>query len=383
MIGLLLAAWASAEPLPQWLVDPTDRAGRDPHRLIRRGTVAWPAFAPVEPPTDSRGDIAPPTPVFDAEPGWTWKHVGLGPRSLRGFPGGDGAGVVVADVEYSWTPDHEALAGLGVATLGGDDLQQFAGHGNAVLGIVGAAADGFGVTGGVPGAMLAIAHPYVDGVYDVAGAIRQSALQLQPGDVLLIEQQVLVEGVFSPVSADPLVGDAVREAVSAGIVVIEPAGNGGASLDDPGWEGWFDAGGAGDTGSILVGAGVPGTLAESGTWVGGSNHGSLVAVQGWGSSIPAPSSPEYGTDLFFPAEDPRQAYTEDFGGTSGASAQVASVAAQLQAMSMAIHGEVIAPDALRAWLTRTGHPQPADSAALYPIGPTVDARAAFATYLVP
>ena len=61
-------------------------------------------------------------------------------------------------------------------------------------------------------------------------------------------------------------------------------------------------------------------------WV-GSSFGSRIDVQGWYQDITTISAEQYG-DLFFPNADSQQAYTQYFGGTSGASPQIVSVISQ-------------------------------------------------------
>ena len=79
-------------------------------------------------------------------------------------------------------------------------------------------------------------------------------------------------------------------------------------------------------------------------------------VQGWFDHIVTTSTYEY-ADLFYP-EDTRQAYTAYFGGTSGASPQIVSVACCIQSAVLAQQGEVWTASDLRDLIRQTGRSQP-------------------------
>lgn len=343
--------------------------------------LAWLAPAPAPPPRREMdpADIPPLTPDFD----WrsTWKRPaprGLDLEEAAWWPGGDGSWVTLADVEYAFDSLHEDLQNNAPQVVHGEPQPDYAFHGTAVLGLAGAADDHFGLRGGAPRSRLVVLHPLdSQGRWVVAEAVLRAAELLEPGDVLLVEQQSWGPEGYAPITADPAVFDAVALAVSVGITVVEPAGNGVNDLDDASWEGAFDPGER-DSGSIMVGGGVPGPDEDARTRAGG-NYGSRVSVQGWYRDIPSPSGPGYSTDLFHPFGDPHQAYTINFGGTSGASAQLASAATVLQSISLALHGEPIDPLTLRGWLVSTGQPQPAGDPRR--IGPAPDLRAVIRTYL--
>ncbi len=234
---------------------------------------------PAPPPLD-----VDPTPDFtDLQ---TWREpfpdgLGFGEGVL--WPGGDGAGVRIADIEYGWDPAHEDLVAAPEASAWGFDTWQYGFHGTSVLGMLVGTDNAFGVTGAVPGVEVLGVSPFVDAVtYDVAAAIAGAAGLLAPGDVLLIEQQAYVAGTYGPVSYDAAAWDAIADAVDLGIVVVEPGGNGGLDLDDPAFDGTFDRL-THDHGGILVGGGYPSTT-RRGTpraWTGGSSYGSRLDAQGW------------------------------------------------------------------------------------------------------
>jgi len=309
---------------------------------------------------------------------------GLGFTWARAWPGGDGAGVRIADVEYGVDTSHEDLTALaGMQTLGfesGDYLF----HGNSVWGQLVGADNGFGVTGMVPAATPVMVYPYLGrNDYDVAGAILAAIEILQPGDVLLIEQQAYCpDGTgYCPVSSYAATFDAISAATAAGIVVVEPAANSGIDLDDASWEGWFDRAKQ-DSGAILVGGGHGPDAASPRGYAGGSGYGSRVDLQGWWSGIVTATSGEYSgyyADLYYPDGDGARAYTQSFGGTSGASPMVAAAAVVLQGVSLSATGEPMSPGALRDLLVSTGNPQPEGDAEH--IGPAPDVRRALRVLL--
>lgn len=359
---------------------------RHPHaevlgtQLLAEGRVAdaWLAYAPQPPPAD----LPPTTEDFVALQTWLEAFPGLGFDEAARWPGGRGENVVIADIEYGWDPTHEDLGRAPAEVAWGTDSGAYRFHGNAVLGMLVGGDNGYGVLGAAPDVGTLVISPFdEDGDYDVAAAIAAAVEQLRPGDVILVEQQAYANGSYAPISVDPAVHAAIRAATAAGIVVVEPGGNGGQDLDDPVWEGWFDR--ENDPGSILVGGGAsPGSGWEPRAWYpGGSSYGARVDVQGWFDGIVTATSDDGGdlADLYFPEDDPRQAYTRSFGGTSGASPMVAAVAAIAQSVAIEITGEPWDPIELRAAIVATGTPQVGEE----PIGPQPDLRRLLRTYFLP
>jgi len=338
-----------------------------------RVETAYLAAKPVPPPFD----IPPQTPSFVDDQA----HLGPGPEGM-GFDiaarwsGADGLSLVVSDIEYGFDPAHEMFNELEVQQLGFQS-GWYQSHGNGVLGIMAPPDTGYGVLGMIPGASFTMVSPFMDAeTYNVADAINLAAAELIAGDVLLIEQQGWIDDIFTPVEVDPAVFDAIAMAVAQGIVVIEPAGNGACNLDDPMWDGWFDRTER-DSGAIIVGGGAsPLSGLEPRTWFpSGSCYGDRVDVQAWFDNIITASAsdgaPRF-VDLFYPGADGRQAYTAQFGGTSGASPMIAAIAAAVNGVMIAQRGEPLSPSDLRAAMVSTGHPQPSDDP--YPIGPQPDLR---------
>jgi len=315
-----------------------------------------PAMAPLPPPED----LPPTTPDLTGEQLYLGADPGLGVLAAQPWPGVTGRNVRVADLEYSWDPEHEDLGSTVDAVTLGWNSETWAFHGNAVLGVVLAQDNGYGITGIAPEAEPVVVFPYAaEDDYDLAVQIAASAEVLEPGDVLLIEQQAWANGNYAPVSVEPVIHDAIEWLVDQGIVVVEAAGNGGQSLDDEGFEGWFDRAQR-DHGGILVGGGaspLDGDYALR-SWTGGSNYGGRVDVQGWYSyTTVSATTGAYLPDLFYGDSDDRQAYTTQFGGTSGAAAMVAGVAAAFQSAAIELTGSPWAPRDLRALMISTGNPQ--------------------------
>jgi serine protease len=284
----------------------------------------------------------------------------------RTVAGGDGAGIMVVDLEYDWFLDHEDLRLPSSARIGsgegyggyGDD------HGTAVLGQLGGRDNGFGVTGGVPAAELRVIGPMYRG-YVPANAIAEAAALMAPGDVLVIEQQYTgPTGTYVPLEVLASVFDATLSATLAGRVVVAAAGNGGQDLDAPAMGGLFDRR-VRDSGAIIVGAGDPLHARLS-----FSSFGSRVDLQGWGQRV---ATTGYG-GLY--GRSPYDRYTGTFSGTSSATPIVAAAVAAVQGRRKALGLPVLSPAAVAALLRDTGTPQTGDGARS--IGPFPNLRAAFA-----
>ena len=311
---------------------------------------------PVPPPID----IPPETPNLQLFQNHLRGEDGLGFELSDAWPI-DLSYVRVANIEYGWDPSHEDLGPAPDEVAWGWNSQGYQFHGNAVLGQLIAPENGYGVRGMVPGLDVLMISPFDDGQnYNVAAAIIAAVELLVPGDVLLIEQQGAERGEFCPVEVSPDVFDAIAVAVDSGIIVVEPAGNGAVDLDDPVWEGWFDPA-IQDSGAIMVGGGAPpGVDQAPRSWFfGGSSYGSRVDLQGWYTSIVTTGGAEL-SDAFFPESDPRQAYTANFGGTSGASPMIVAAAVIANAVSLQHHQRPWEPRTLRELLKQTGDPQPED-----------------------
>jgi len=295
------------------------------------------------------------------------------------YPGGDGAGITVADIEGGANLDHEDL-GMEEAQMINSlsTMPDWIAHGTAVWGEIKGEYDSEGVRGGA----VAVT-PLVANVFDARGrfislatVLADTADQLQPGDVMLIEQHYSHHGdgaTYAPVEYYAAEWAAIRAAVDRGIVVVEAGANGRMDLDAV-QDGRFQRGHANfaDSGAIMVG----GARHKQRTWI-GSSYGSRIDVQGWYDWSVATTG--YG-GLQGSLGD-NDAYTGSFAGTSSASPMVTAAAAVMQSVARTSMGRVLEPDELRQLMVRTGTPQPADGqggAATNPIGPQPDLRRALA-----
>ena len=162
--------------------------------------------------------------------------------------GGTGASVGLTDIEYSWNTGHEDLTdSVGTEIPNGTPLDPFDGaiscptcHGTAVLGIIAAEDNGFGVTGVVPDAAIRLINTFTaESGQELAAAIDLAAANSATGDVILIEQQLcpvtIVAGTCAPgwlpVEWFPSYYDAIVAAVNKDLHVVQAGGNGARDID--------------------------------------------------------------------------------------------------------------------------------------------------------
>ena len=358
---------------------------------------------PASAPADPASLLAVVTPDFgsrqghlDAAPG------GVNARTAWTKPGGQGTGVQVVLVGGAWRFEHEDLVG-NMGLIGGTpiDAISFRNHGTAIAGLVRAIRNDRGAVGVAPGCTLRQVATFGLGT---AAAIRLAADALPPGGVLAIEWQRPGPGStgvgsagFLPLEWWPDDFAAITYATAKGVIVVEPAGNGSVSLDDPlydtpapgfpaAWKNPFDRSLA-DSKAILVGAGAPppGTHGHDRgpdrSRLAFSNTGTSLDVQGWGAEL---TTLGYGDLQGGPIEEVW--YTDDFGGTSGATALVAGVVASLQGMQLSGGKRPpLTPAQVRAMLRQTGSPQqdsPTSPAASHRIGSRPDLLALMALLAV-
>ncbi len=271
--------------------------------------------------------------------------------------GGRGDGIDICDVEYGWK-NHSDLPNIPfllppVQTYPGNYYD----HGTAVLGLLGAKDNGWGITGMVSEANLFFApiHP-ITGSFNVADAITRCMNQLNAGDVILIEQQTTgQDGNFVPVEWIPSVYAAIKTAVANGIIVVEAAGNGSENLDDSFYKtakpGHTPFTADKDSGAIIVGAANSPWRANPRTRSDSSTYGSTVDLHAWGMHLIAPGYGNYYND-----EGSLLSYTL-FGGTSGASPMITAAAAIAQANYIAKNGSPATPAQIKQLLRANGTPQ--------------------------
>lgn len=311
--------------------------------------LAWPVGRPAPPPsapdfTSLQGYVEPAPAGIGAKPAW---HL----------PGGTGSPVRVCDIEYEFLATHVDLPPI--PTVGPSPALSGFGtdHATAVLGELFAKADGAGVRGAAHAAHPLFAAAYTSVGWNVSAAITTALLALQPGDVLLLEQQMVGPhggAAYVPVEWDLSVYGAIQLAVGNGVTVVEAAGNGFENLDDP----IFGSGHAPfqpghDSGAILVGAGCsPGGTSTDRSRLAFSNYGSTLDLQGWGENVCT-----CGYGALYAGTGPEEAYTATFNGTSSASPIVAAACAELQAAFHAATGWWLTPARVRDTLRNTGSPQ--------------------------
>ena len=269
------------------------------------------------------------------------------------FPGGDGRGVQLADVEAGWDLTGPELSLLPWHVVRGaqlstrDDPEKALKdnrHGALSLGVVCACDNSSEVVGVVPHVDSVKLANYRGGS-DALGARIEDAIvaatnALSAGDVLLIETEIWgweegedAEGQFvwvekiKPVEANSTVFDAILAATTKGVIVIEPAGNGTLCIDELIHK--FDDGtkkplNKCDSGAIVVGAGsshpdaaANGTGADLHRRSGKSNWGERVDCWSWGDAV----ATVFASGAAAPSV---------FEGTSSAAAIIAGLAVGLQ-----------------------------------------------------
>jgi subtilisin family serine protease len=278
-----------------------------------------------------------------------------------------GAGVKVCDIEYMFNDLHDDLPTVTIVGQQPEDPGFGKDHGTAVLGEIASLNDGVGTTGIAYQSQLFFAGAYFNFDYFLEEALISTMDELDPGDVVLIEQQISGPNggqEYVPVEWYPPYYDAIQLISANGLIVVEAAGNGNQDLDDPIFamdndghypfleENWSEA--------IMVGAGAVGIddVSRSRLWF--SNYGSRIDLQGNGEGVVTTG---YGDA--YSAEGMNKEYSNDFGGTSGASPIVVGAVALIQSLHKSVTGNVLSRDQIRNLLVNTGKPQVAGT--LFPL----------------
>lgn len=288
------------------------------------------------------------------------------------FPGGNGKGVTLVDIEGDWDNRHQDLR-LGKSKIRGSRAgsnSSWYPHGTAVAGIINGKNNQYGITGIAWQAKLKLNSIFRKDAggqlySNVSDTIYAAANRLKAGDIILIEVQfggLENSGDYIPVEYYQDCFEAIQYAVSKGVIVVEAAANGGENLDDPIYEKRFDVDVRGDSGAIMVGAGgahksaYPFKSSRNNNrvklWF--SNYGKRVDLQNWGEYV---VSTGYG-DLSNKGKG--RTYTSSFNGTSSASALTAGVCASLQGAARQILGRPLTPAEMREVLVKTGDSQRGD-----------------------
>ena len=271
----------------------------------------------------------------------------------------------VGVIDYSAIVDHLDLLGQVTVETGQTIVIPAPGtstiinpdHGTAVLGVLVAADNGFGITGLLPRSQ-AIFFPAVTSLQGgrVASALVAAGEILGDGDVLCIP---LEYGIGYTLATDPFVSQLFNVVDSLGATIVIPAGNGGFPLQTfaettttaivvgsvwPGRQIPVTYGSVKSitapetsTGGLLAsGAVFPGSQYcryPSSNWSGTVGQGG-IDVAGWGAAICTLG----GGTLFNNATDiipatPQQNYQASFGQTSGACAMIAGLIGALNGFS--------------------------------------------------
>jgi hypothetical protein len=307
-----------------------------------------------------------------------------------------GGGVKIVDLEYNWNPFHEDLQLDWSTDLGGGQFvreESFGDeHGTAVFGELVAVENEYGVTGGVPDAGIYGISPveqlpsrtaWRPGpalAFLAALEDEQGGSFLQPGDVVLLEQQAGQQIPDSDCPVDPgtcysplewlvPVHEAIQVLSSMGVNVVATGGNGYNSTDNSAYtrdgQPWFRP--ENHSGSILVGAGN----SSSRERLAFSNHGPRFDLQGWGHQI---TTTGYCT-LYCVQDNHNIRYSQTFGGTSGAGPIVTVAVAVIQSYLRATDQQPWTAQEVADLLKSTGQPQGPGTSGEH-IGPLPDLRAA-------
>ena len=315
--------------------------------------------------------------------------------------GGRGDGINVIDVEYDWITNHEDFP-ANFYWGGKPYLCPYdpvgSEHGTAVMGVLAAPHNGFGVSGFVPniryglstacrvgdfvaGAVVATfsGENWVGRCHNaaVANAILHAKFALTPGDVMLIEQHtpgpstgIACPGTncsqweYVPMEYYQESFDVIRIATAAGVIVVEAGGNGGQNLDTLVYGGRFDLNRR-NSRAILVGASGMGDRITAGF----SNNSTRMDVHAWGSNVVTIGYSD-GSDAPFNYTDEQRKYTWNFSGTSSASPMIAGSVASVQGVRVAAGQLRMSPLEMRNLLVGTGTPQVSGG----PIGPQPNLR---------
>lgn len=300
-----------------------------------------------------------------------------------------GGGIRVCDIEYNFLSTHADLPTITAVNGPVYDPFNDTHHATAVMGVIAAKDNNTGTTGIAPDYQLYFSHACLlpDSSYDLARAVTDALPYLSPGDIILFEQQIPGPNYDSidvasqrglvPVEWFEPYYDVIQLASGLGITVVEAAGNGQENLDAPeyatGNDGHHPFLPGNRSQAIIAGAGAVGLNlngtdnARSRMWF--SNYGSRVDVQGNGECI---YTPGYGD--IYNLEGINHFYTNQFGGTSGASPMIVGAVALIQSVHKQLKGSPVATTDILQALKSTGKAQTngMNAAATHPIGPLPD-----------
>jgi hypothetical protein len=312
---------------------------------------------------------------------------GIDARHAWTLSGGRGAGVKIIDCEWGWHFTHEDLLQNQMGVVIGTSLSyssdptadtnanKAVNHGTAVLGVISGDRNAFGITGICPDAIVGAAR-----FGNSAQTVRQAADKLLRGDIILLEihrpgprnnyQSRLDQRGYIAIEWWPDDFDAIRYAISKGIIVVEAAGNGAENLDDAlyntrpagfpaSWRNPFNPANPSSS-AVVVGAGAPppGTHGRNHgpdrSRLGFSNYGARIDCQGWGREV---TTTGYGDLQGGSSIHTNEWYTDRFSGTSSASPIVVGALGCVQGILRAQGGTLLTPAKAISLLRSNGSPQ--------------------------
>lgn len=277
--------------------------------------------------------------------------VGFSYKLLFGTDGALGDDVKFCDVEYGFNKNHVDFTESDITVIkdnGYLPCSTYENHGTAVLGIMLAGDNGYGITGLAPRVKAYVSHLSKVSEctnIDYAGAIINGCKYLKSGDVMLLEIQAYVpfgsELTLGPSEYMADVFDAIKAASNAGIIVIEAGGNGGLALDSV--PRFMDT--AERSGAIMIAAAEPSTnhimsYSPFGSRIDLFSHGSKVFTCGYGD--------------YYGSNDKNLMYTQNFSGTSSASALIAAATVSFQGIARKILNKPLTSAEIRDIFRKTG-----------------------------
>ena len=269
-----------------------------------------------------------------------------------------GENINVVDIEYEFESGHLDLPNINILSSAGSYLFGTQ-HAIGCYGTLCSKENEWGTTGISQNASYYFASSYVNSIWDISTAITTSLSYLNPGDVIIIQQQYAGPN-YTGTSEQGLIPiewykpwyDSIVTAIGNGIIVIEAAGNGSENLDSAiystGNNGHYPFLTENDSGAIIVGAGNP-TTHECLNF---STYGSRVNLQGWGLNVITTS---YG-DLYN-SEGVNLYYTDDYNGTSSATAIVGGAVTLCQSALKKYYDLTLSSLDMRSILSITGTEQ--------------------------
>jgi len=299
-----------------------------------------------ESPPPPPSDYAPTTPDLSANQGYRRPDPGID-IEYAWSNGYKGAGIRVSDCEYGFHTNHEDLVDstLTVEIAPGESVNpNYIDHGTAVLGVLGAAENAYGMNGLIPEATFHFYSEEPASGHDPYTAVASAIADSASGDIVLLEIQ---STYGAPAEFSQSVWDITKTGTDAGVIVVAAAGNGAEDLDSATYSAYRFRG---DSGAIIVGAGTSDTNHSRLSF---STYGTRVNLQSWGGLV---ASLGYG-DLAEYGEDINQRYTASFNGTSSASPIVAGACVALQNFIEQTQGFRLLPLEMRQLLVETGTPQ--------------------------